>query len=261
MNKVYNKERFIAYNKHIVDKKKVPYVIFLHGLMSDMNGKKALAIEKYCIKRELNFIRFDNFGHGSSYGKFEEETISSWLAGLELILSTIVDAPIILVGSSMGGWIALLSAIKNKSVLGVVGIASAPDFTEELLWDRLSDEKKEIMKKNGFCNIVGSNPSCNDVYPISYNLILDGRKHLLLGRQINIPCPVHLIHGMQDQDVPSNIAIRIADQLLTKQVTVKLIKDADHMLSRPQDLEVIINSIEELYQISFLTDAGHPEVT
>lgn len=249
MNKVYSKDKFIAYNNYIVREKKAPYVIFLHGLMSDMNGQKALVVEKHCRQRGFNFIRFDNFGHGASSGKFTEETISTWSDGLDLVINELTGgAPILLVGSSMGGWTALLGARKYpEKVIGVLGIAAAPDFTEELLWDKMTEAEKDTIQKEGICNLSGQGPACNHIYPISHNLILDGRKHLLLqGKQINIACPVHLIHGMEDVDVPSTIATRIAERLKTKQVVLKLIKDGGHRLSRPEDLKIITNSIDEL---------------
>jgi pimeloyl-ACP methyl ester carboxylesterase len=148
----------------------------------------------------------------------------------------------------MGGWTALLGAIKHPGkVIGVIGLAAAPDFTEELLWNKMTESEKDIMQKEGIYNFKGQGPECNHIYPISHNLILDGRKHLLLqGKQINIDCPVHLIHGMEDIDVPSTIATRIAEKLKTSKVVIKLIKDGNHKLSRPQDLKVITNSIDEL---------------
>ena len=250
MNILYNqdKSRFVAYNKHIAAKKKAPYVIFHHGLMSNMNGEKALAIENFCKNSGYHFIRFDNFGHGKASGDFAEETISSWLDGLNLVINELTEGSVVLVGSSMGSWITILSAMLNQDIVkGVVGISSAVDFTEELIWNKTTQEQKNLLKDQGKCLITGSDPNCNYSYPISYQLILDGRKHLLLNKEkINISCPLQLVHGMQDIDVPYIISKQISEKIVHNNVVIKLIKDGDHRLSREQDLQVICNSISEI---------------
>ena len=262
MKKLYidSRERFIVYNKQTSSKNKAPCVIFLHGFMSNMNGSKAIAMEQYCQNKGYNFIRFDNFGCGEASGDFTDQTITDWLYGLNLVIQELADGPILLVGSSMGSWLALL-AVKlryyaganssdAKKIIGIITIAAAVDFTESLIWNELTDSEKAILTEQGVYEICGSNENCSQPYPISYKLIEDGRKHLLLnGLQIDISCPVHLIHGMKDIDVPYAISLEVAGKLKSDQVVVKLIKDADHKLSREEDLRILYNSIEEILKI------------
>ena len=249
MNKIYNteKDKFITYNQYKSNKKNSPYVIFLHGLMSNMEGIKAKYIENYCKSLNYNFLKFDNFGHGMSSGEFIAETIGSWLNGLELILEQLADQPVILVGSSMGGWLSLLAAIKfPDKVHSILCLAPAPDFTEESIWQKLPSFMQEQMQQKGWIDISSADYKSH-TYSISYALITEARNHLLLTKNnIEIKCPVHLIHGIMDKDVPSAVSTRLFEKLTCKNVVLKLIKDADHKLSRPQDLKVIANSIEEI---------------
>lgn len=250
MNILYteNKENFIVYHKLNSSRKKAPSVIFHHGLMSNMHGSKALYLEQYCKNQDYNFIRFDNFGHGESSGKFVDQNISSWLEGLNLVMDKLADGPVLLVGSSMGGWITMLKTIKcPKQVMGMVCISAAPDFTEELMWDKITTEEQVRLIQGESIDIMGSDPKCSNSYPIKHQLILDGRKHLLLNKkQIDITCHVHLIHGMYDVDVPYSLAERISSKINTDKVTLKLINDGSHSLSRDEDLQIICNSIEAL---------------
>ena len=249
MNILYlnNNEKFIAYNKHNATKKKAPYVIFIHGFMSNMHGDKAIYLEQYCIEQDYNFIRFDNFGCGDSYGSFADQTISTWQQGLQMIIN-MIDGPIILVGSSLGAWVAFISVIKNPDkISGIVTIAAAFDFTQELIYEKLSPKQMKQLDESGSCNFSGSDKNCSHIYPISKDLIEDGRQHLLLSKEeININCPIHLIHGMQDFDVPYSISMRAINILKSQNIVFKLIKDGDHRLSRAQDLKIICNSIEEI---------------
>ncbi|NRB10372.1 MAG: alpha/beta hydrolase [Rickettsiaceae bacterium] len=250
MKKLYtdDQQNFLCYHKHISSKKKAPYVIFSHGMMSNMNKTRALYIEKYCIDNDYNFIRFDNFGNGESSSKFYENDITSWLYGISIIIEQLTEKnDIILVGSSLGGWISMLASIKfNKRVTGLITIAAASDCTEELIWNALDQSQKDELTTKGIIEVSGEG-DCNHTYQITHNLIQDGRKHLLLNKEtIPISCPVHLIHGMEDIDVPYNTSLRIAEKLNSNQVVTKLIKDGSHRLSRPQDLVMITNSIAEI---------------
>ena len=248
MNKIYStdKDKFISYNHHKSNKKNNPHIIFLHGLMSNMEGTKAKHIETYCRIKDYNFTKFDNFGHGKSSGKFTDETISSWTAGLELALETLAETPVILIGSSMGAWIALLAAIKHSSkIKSVICTAPAPDFTEESIWKKLPSSHQEEMKSAGVLKVSGAD--CNSGYLISYKLIEDARDYLLLNSDsIEISCPVHLIHGTLDKDIPSNVSVQLLDKITSSHVVLKLIKDGEHNLSRASDLQIITNSIEEI---------------
>lgn len=243
-----NKEKFLAYNKYKTAKKEAPFIIFHHGLMSDMYGSKAMWLEDHCRRNDYNFIRFDNFGHGQSSGSFSDQTISSWQEGLDLVIDKLAKQPVLLVGSSMGAWITLLASIKRPNdIIGMVGISSAPDFSEELIWNKLTDSQRQKMETHGICDVGGSDPNCKHIYPISFNLIKDGRKYLLLDKEkIDIKCPVHLLHGQKDIDVPYSISERIFTKIAHDNVSLKLIKDGNHSLSREKDLNMICNSIDEM---------------
>ncbi|HJD55959.1 MAG TPA: alpha/beta hydrolase [Rickettsia endosymbiont of Pyrocoelia pectoralis] len=247
MHKLYNRtqDKFIVYNNYRNNYTNVPPVIFLHGLMSSMNSTKALYLIDYCKKNNYNFTIFDNFGHGESLGTFADQTISDWLEGVELVLDKLIEDQAIIVGSSMGGWLALLTALKfpNK-VKGLICLAPAPDFTEEI-WQNISAEDQIKMQKEGVLEIGGKR--CSYTYPIGYKLIEDAKKHLLLTKnEINIDVPVHLIHGMLDEDVPYNTSLKLLEKITSKQIIMKLIKDGHHNLNREEDLKVMTNSLEEV---------------
>lgn len=253
MKKIYtnNNKRFIAYHKHISSKNKAPCIIFLHGLMSNMNSYKATATEKYCQEQGYSFIRFDNFGHGHSSGNFIDQKISDWLSGINLVIQELTKDPVLLIGSSMGAWLSLITAkLQPQKVIGVIALAAAVDFTKELIWNKFTKKEKDIIKKQGVYDVCSNNPECNESYPISYNLIKDSKKYLMLNtvstKNIDINCPLYLIHGLQDLDVPYTISLRIARKVESPTVVVKLIKDANHRLAREEDLLILYNSIEEL---------------
>jgi len=224
---------------------KSPGVVFLGGFMSDMTGTKALALEAFCRARGQAFLRFDYQGHGASSGRFEDGTIGSWADDALAAVGRLTDGPQILVGSSMGGWIALLTALKlAPRIAGLVGIAAAPDFTEDLMWAVFPAEKREALQRNGVVyepSQYGEKP-----YGITYELIRDGRRHLLLRDPLRLRCPVRLLHGMLDPDVPWQRSLRLADKLESANVRVTLVKDGDHRLSRDQDLALLCRTVEEL---------------
>jgi pimeloyl-ACP methyl ester carboxylesterase len=213
-------------------------IIFLSGFKSDMNGTKAQAFSKYAKKNNLDLTLFEYSGHGSSSGKFTDGTIGLWLENTLNVIDQLTEKPQILVGSSMGGWIMLLAALaRPERISSLIGLAAAPDFTEELIWDYLTQEQKDMLLKNK--QIDFNNEFCDDPYPISLDLITEAREHILLDKEIILDMPIHLIHGMEDKDVPYQTSIRIAEKVTSSNVNVHLIKDADHVLSRPQDLEFI----------------------
>lgn len=257
INKLYDvskdKTRFITYNIWQNNKKNTVYIIFLHGLMSNMQGKKALYLEQYCQQKKYNFIKFDNFAHGQSSGIFLKETISSWFKGLELVINELTEEhKLILIGSSMGGWLSLLAGLKfpNK-ILGQICIAPAPDFTEKLIWQKLPPPLQDQLKRQGWLEIKGSN--CHSKYPISYKLIEDARSYLLLDKtSLDLAQPVHLIHGMLDVDVPADISMQLFQMIKNPNAVLKLIKDGDHRMSRNSDLLIISNSLEEILAASNL---------
>lgn len=214
---------------------KSPGVIFMGGFMSDMYGSKAIALEEFCRKRGLAYIRFDYFGHGCSSGKFINGTISIWLEDALAVFDNLTDGPQIIVGSSMGGWIMMLTAISRpKRIVGLVGIAAAPDFTEDLLPNQLTKNQFAEIQEAGFIIIPSEyeNP-----YTITKQLLEDGKQHLLLRKEIPIDCPVRLLHGLQDASVPWETALKIQKLLHSHDVEVTFIKNGDHRLSKDEDLE------------------------
>lgn len=223
-----------------------PGVVFLHGLRSDMEGGKAQALEAWCRAGGRAFVRFDCFGHGRSSGEFAAGTIGRWAADAVAVLDALTAGPQVLVGSSMGGWTALLAALERPDrVAGLVGIAAAPDFTEELMWAEFTAEQRRQLLQDG--EVV--EPDAYDPerpLRISRALIEDGRNHLLLVDAINLACPVRLIHGQQDADVPWRNALRLAECLAGGDVEVVLVKDGDHRLSRDRDLARMVGVVAAL---------------
>ncbi len=214
---------------------KAPGLIFQGGFMSDMTGSKALALEAFARERGQDFLRFDYLGHGASSGHFEEGTIGRWAEDAIAVLDEVAEGPQIIVGSSMGGWIMLLTALaRPERVAGLVGIAAAPDFTENLLWRKFPPEVRETLEREG----VYYEPSdySEEPYAITMELIVEGRNHLLMDRPIPITCPVRLIHGTADADVPWQLSLELMDKLETGDVEVTLVKGGGHRLSEPGDL-------------------------
>jgi pimeloyl-ACP methyl ester carboxylesterase len=221
-----------------------PTVVFLPGFRSDMNGDKATSRAAFCAARGQAMLRFDYSGHGASGGRFEDGTISRWSQDAVAIIDAVAQGPLLLVGSSMGGWIALLTALaRPERVAALVGIAAAPDFTEELMWEAMTFEERTTLMRDG---VLRAPSQYGEPYPITRALIEDGRTRLLLGQPIALGCPVRLLHGQCDPDVPWETALRIAGQLTSNDVQVTLVKDGDHRLSRPQDLQLLHRTVASL---------------
>ena len=215
---------------------KSPGVVFLGGFMSDMTGTKAMALEAHCRARGQAFLRFDYLGHGQSSGSFADGTIGRWADDAMAAIDQLTEGPQILVGSSMGGWTMLLAALaRPQRVCGLIGIAAAPDFTEDIMWRMFDDDQRKTLMADGAASIP-SNYGAGEPYIISRALIEDGRENLLLKDDIAIDCPVRLLQGMKDADVPWRTALAVADKLTGDDVEVVLVKDGDHRLSEPQDL-------------------------
>jgi pimeloyl-ACP methyl ester carboxylesterase len=226
---------------------KTPSVVFLGGFMSDMQGAKAMELERYCSAIGQAFTRLDYRGHGESSGAFKDGTISDWLADALAVIDECTNGPLVLVGSSMGGWIMLLSALARPDrVAGLIGIAAAPDFTRDLMWNRFSDGIKETLVRSGV--YYEQSEYEGGPYIITKKLIEDGQNHLLLDRPIALHCPVRLLHGMRDKSVPWMTTSRIAEKILSEDVEIFLVKDGDHRLSRDQDITRLTLTLEELLQ-------------
>lgn len=222
-----------------------PGVLFLGGFMSDMSGTKATALETWARQRGRDFVRFDYRGHGASSGRFDEGTIGDWAGDAIAVLDVLTEGPQILVGSSMGGWIMLLAALaRPERVAALVGIAAAPDFTEDLIWGRATPDQRRALESVGYLD----NPSAysETPYRITMRLLEEGRSHLLLGRRLALHCPVRLIHGLQDSDVPWQTSLRLAEALESRDVEVTLVKEGAHRLSEPGDLARLQRIIEAL---------------
>lgn len=222
-----------------------PGVVFLTGFKSDMEGGKALVLEEMCKAQGRAFLRFDYQGHGASSGDFLDGTIGRWADDAVFALDNLTEGPQVLVGSSMGGWIMLLATLKRPDrIAGLVGTAAAPDFTEDLMWDTFTEAQKKEMLDTGRIEI----PNCYDDEPyyISKNLIDEGRNNLLLRAPLAITCPVRLIQGMQDEDVPWETAQRIVDKLESADVELTLVKDGDHRLSEGRHLARLCRTVSTL---------------
>jgi pimeloyl-ACP methyl ester carboxylesterase len=239
----------IAYHRHAPGPDAAargwPGVIFLGGFASDMGGTKATALDAFCAERGQGFLRFDYLGHGQSSGDFRDGTIGRWLQDALAVIDHLTEGPQLLVGSSMGGWIGLLAArARPQRVAGLIGIAAAPDFTEDLMWNAVDEEDRERLQRDGIIDQTsryGPTP-----YPITLRLIEDGRRHLLLREPIAVNRPVRLLHGMADPDVPWRTSLAVAERLASQDVAVTLIKDGDHRLSRAADLDRLFAAVAEL---------------
>ena len=224
---------------------KAPGVVFMGGLKSDMTGSKALALEAHCRAVGRAFVRFDYRGHGESSGRFSDGTIGQWHRDALAILDGIAKGRQILVGSSMGGWQMLLAArARPERVAGLIGIAAAPDFTEDLMWQQFDDAAKARIQADGILQMPSDYD--DEPYSISLGLIEDGRNHLLLRGSLALTCPIHLIHGMEDTDVPWQTALRIAETVASEEVSVTLVKGGGHRLSDEVDLARLMTAVESM---------------
>jgi len=212
-----------------------PVVVFLPGFASDMGGTKALMLRDACAARGQAMLRLDYAGHGASQGKFEDGTIGEWFEDAALVIARVAgDLPLLLVGSSMGGWILLLLALRlGARVAGAILIAPAPDFTQALVEERLTAAQRAVLDRDGF---LLPPSEYGPPVPITKKLIEEGRRHLLLGSKIAITCPVRVLHGMRDPDVPWQQSLKLAECLESDDVRLIFLKDGDHRLSREADL-------------------------
>jgi len=219
-----------------------PVVVFLPGFASDMGGTKAIFLRDACAASGQAMLRLDYAGHGTSGGRFIDGCIGDWTAdAAHIIAAACGEEKLVLVGSSMGGWVALLLALRfGARVQAMVLIAPAPDFTELLMLPALTAMQRELLERQG---VIYQDSEYGDPTPITAKLLEDGANHLLLGGPIGITCPLRILHGMRDPDVPWQHSLRLLDCLDAEDVRVNFIKDGDHRLSREQDLALLAETL------------------
>ncbi|HVY13781.1 MAG TPA: alpha/beta hydrolase [Rhodopila sp.] len=221
-----------------------PTVVFLPGFRSDMTGDKATTLATFCAERGHAMLRFDYSGHGASDGDFLDGTIGDWAADALAAVDALTEGKLILVGSSMGGWIGLLTALARPDrIAAFVGIAAAPDFTQRLMWETMTPAEKATIERDGVLYVPSQ---YGDPTPITKRLIEDGSTHHVLTGRIPLRCPIRLLHGQNDPDVPWHLALTIAEQAESADVQVILVKDGDHRLSRPADLALLRRTVAAL---------------
>lgn len=231
-----------------------PTLVWLGGFRSDMTGSKAMHVEDYAKQRGQACLRFDYAGHGQSTGAFADGTIGSWRDDAAAMIDAQAPGDVVLIGSSMGGWIALLLAIDEarkavaegqaNRIKALVLIAPAPDFTQTLMWPKFSDEERETILREG--RLVQPSPYDPEPTIITRDLIEEGQNHLVLGGMIETACPVRILQGVADPDVPHTHALSLMDALAGEDVVITLIKDGDHRLSRESDLAALVRTLDAL---------------
>jgi len=235
--------------KYLFIKKNSPItVVFFHGFMSNMMGKKPMAIQKFCKMNKLSFLKFEYSGHGKSKGKFINGNISKWSSEAKQLIKskTKKTKKLIFIGSSMGSWIALNLFIHFKfKIKAFIGIGSAPEFLEELMWKKFGKKAKKIIMNDKVYNLE----SGEFIYPITKQLIFDGRKNKVLNNSINLKIPITLLHGLKDKVVPLNFSKKIFDMCKHSKKKLVRIKNGDHSLSRKSDLRKICNELNLIVKI------------
>jgi len=223
----------------------VPTVVFLGGYSSDMTGSKALHLEALCRARGRGFLRLDYRGHGASGGDFEDATIGAWAGDALHVIEQVTGGSLVLVGSSMGGWIMVLLARRiPERVAALVGIAAAPDFTEDLFRHQMTPEQRGALARDGRLEV----PSEYDEEPtvVTARLLEEARQHLVLTSEIDLECPVRLLHGLEDPDVPWQTSLRLAERVRSRDVRITLVKGGGHRLSEPAELELLGRTVDEI---------------
>ena len=245
-----NKYKFLKISsskkiRYLINKyKKKPYVVFLHGFMSDLEGQKPRRILKFCNSKKIGFLAMEYSGHGKSSGKFTKGNISKWTNEVRTVIKRIVKKnKFILVGSSMGSWISLNQfKFFNNQILGFLGIGSAPEFLENLMWKKFNNKMKNEIKKNGIYNVKNGNYE----YPITYQLIKDGRKNKILNKKIKSKIYVTMIHGKKDEVVPVNYSKKVLKIFKNANKKLLIIKNGDHSLSSKTNLKKIIKELDNI---------------
>ncbi|MEZ0226398.1 MAG: alpha/beta hydrolase [Alphaproteobacteria bacterium] len=233
----------IAYNKTPGTAAALPGAMFLGGFRSDMTGTKATYLEGCCKRRGQAFVRFDYTGHGASSGMFEDACVSQWLQDSLDVFDALTAGPQIIVGSSLGGWLALLLALRRpERAAGLVLLAPAPDFTEDI-YASFDEKDRATLAQDG---VVYLPSAYGDPYPLTQRLFDDAKQFLLLKKEIPVRCPVRIIHGRQDADVPWQKSEHIKEKLAAGDVKITWVPEGDHRLSRDPDLKLLDETVQEL---------------
>ena len=245
-----NKYKFLKISpskkiRYLINKyKKKTYVVFLHGFMSDLEGEKPKKILKFCNSKKIGFLAIEYSGHGKSTGKFTKGNISKWTNEVRISIKKIVKKnKFILVGSSMGSWISLNQfKFFNNQILGFLGIGSAPEFLENLIWKKFNNKMKNEIRKKGIYNLKHGNYE----YPITYQLIKDGRKNKILNKKIKNKIYVTMIHGKKDEVVPVNYSKKVLKVFKNANKKLVIIKNGDHSLSSKRNLSKITKELNNI---------------
>lgn len=220
-------------------------IVFLGGFMSDMAGTKAVKLEAWAKAQGRPFLRFDYSGHGQSDGAFTDGSIGEWAEDAQAAIEVLTDGPQVLVGSSMGGWISLLLTQRMpQKIAGLVGIAAAPDFTEDSMWAGFTSAEKAQLKDEG---VVLLPSDYGEPYPITAKLIEDGRQNLVLRAPLPLPFPVRFLQGTQDTAVKRSVALNLLDHADGDDVRLQFLKGADHSFSTPECMNIIEQAISEVF--------------
>ncbi len=226
---------------------KGPGIVFLSGLKSDMQGTKAVHLEGWAKSQGRAFLRFDYSGHGASSGVFTDGCIGDWAQDAADVINTLTNGPQVLVGSSMGGWISLILATRLKDkIAGIVGIAAAPDFTEDGFWDGFSDAQKAELAENGQ---VALPSDYDEPYIITKRLIEDGRDHLVLRKPLNLPFPARFLLGDADSSVDLSVGLRIVEHADGDDIQLLIVKGVDHRFSTPECLAMVEAAVEQVLAV------------
>ncbi len=224
---------------------RAPGVVFLGGFRSDMTGTKAQFLEAWARARGQAYLRFDYSGHGASSGDFLECGVGDWARDAQDAVARLTTGPQVLVGSSMGGWIALILAERMPGrIAGLVGVAAAPDFTEDAIWAGMDARQRARLAAEGRIELPSEYE--DDPYPITLRLIEDGRRNLVLRAPLDLPFPVRLLHGSADRDVELAVALRLFAHATGPDIRLTIVKDADHRFSAPEALELLARTVEDI---------------
>lgn len=226
---------------------KSPGLIWCGGLKSDMEGSKATALHDWAAHEGHRYVRFDYFGHGASSGRFRDGTVSRWTDDTLQVIDELTEGPQILIGSSMGGWTSLLAAMARPDrVKGLLLIAPAPDFTEKLMWARFDEHIRKTIMEEG---IYYEPSDYDEPYEISRDLILDGRENQILDTPIKFDGPVRILQGLRDTSVPPEHAQKVVEAITSEDIELTLVKNGDHSLSQPHDIDRLIRTVKELCRL------------